>query len=135
MIEKQTDPIVFIIDDDVAVRDSLKILLESHGLQVADFGSTEEFTAHYRPADHACLVLDQHLPNATGLDFLNSIGAIAPGLPVILVTGRGSAATQSRAFQAGAVAYFEKPVADEQLVSAILRSLRQDAAGATKHRT
>ena len=89
---------VFVVDDDEAVRDSLKLLLESYGMTVEDYGSTEEFVRHYRPRGRQCLILDQHLPGTTGLDFLASPLGAALGLPVILITGRGDLAIRDRAF-------------------------------------
>lgn len=110
---------IFIVDDDEAVRDSFKLLLESYGLTVEDFGSTTEFLRHYRPGMGQCLILDQHLPGATGLDFLASPEGAMPGLPVLLVTGRGDEALRARAAELGVSAYLEKPVADDKLMTAI----------------
>lgn len=120
--------LVYIVDDDAAVRDSLKILLEAHGLEVEDFATTSSFAERFRrgagrPPGRACLVLDHDLPTTTGLDFLNSPDAVTRLLPVIFVTGRGDSAIAARALAAGADAFFEKPVADVQLVSAILKLL------------
>src|SRR5690348_1095902 len=80
---------ICIIDDDAAVRDALRVLLESHGWTVEDFASTDEFLARRRRiAGGALLILDQHLPGASGLEFLSTHGAQL-GLPVILITGAG----------------------------------------------
>jgi len=117
------DARVYVVDDDDGVRDSLKILLESYGARVAAFGSTEAFLRDYRPNAHACLVLDQHLPGATGLDFLATAEGARLGLPVILVTGRGDPALRSRALAAGCFAYLEKPVDDGVLVAKIERAI------------
>jgi len=110
---------IFIVDDDDAVRDSLKLLLESYGLTVEDFSSTAEFVRHYRPGGRQCLVLDQHLPGSTGLDFLASRDGALLHLPVILVTGRGDAALRARAVALGVSSYLEKPVNDDVLLRAI----------------
>jgi two-component system, LuxR family, response regulator FixJ len=117
------DITVYLVDDDDAVRDSLKLLLESYGMAVRDYASTEAFVRAYRPQAQACLVLDQHLPGATGLDFLASAAGARLGVPVILVTGRGDAAIRARALDAGVVAYFEKPIDDGALVDAIARAI------------
>jgi two-component system, LuxR family, response regulator FixJ len=116
-------PTVFIVDDDEAVRDSLKLLLESYGLTVEDFGSTADFLRHYRPGKRQCLILDQHLPGATGLDFLASREGAQLTLPVLLVTGRGDNALRARAVELGVSAYLEKPVVDDKLMSAIRRAV------------
>jgi two-component system CheB/CheR fusion protein len=125
--------LVYVIEDDAAVRDSLKVLLEAHGLEVEDFETTAEFTVRYRqrrtmPDVRACVVLDHDLPTTTGLDFLVSPDSVAGELPVILLTGRGETDLAARARAAGALAFFEKPAGEAQLVREILRLLTsQDA--------
>ncbi len=114
---------IFIVDDDEAVRDSLKLLLESYGMEVEDFGSTAEFARQYRARRGACLILDQHLPGSTGLDFLSSSEGASLALPVILLTGRADSALRARAAQLGVSAFLEKPVADDVLLAAIRRAL------------
>lgn len=110
---------VFVVDDDDAVRDSLKLLLESYGMVVEDYDSTRAFIRHYRPGDRQCLILDQHLPGTTGLDFLASPESAGLSLPVVLVTGRGDNALRARAAELGVSVYLEKPVVDETLMAAI----------------
>lgn len=114
---------VFIVDDDEAVRDSLKLLLESYGMEVEEFGSTADFARQYRRHADACLILDQHLPGSTGLDFLSSREGAGLGLPVILLTGRADSALRARAAQLGVSAFLEKPVADDTLLAAIRNAL------------
>jgi two-component system response regulator FixJ len=110
---------IFIVEDDDAVRDSLKLLLESYGLAVEDYASVQAFTRCYHPGPRQCLVLDQHLPNTTGLDFLASTQGAALELPIILITGRGDASIRDRAYDMGVHAYLEKPVSDEILLEAL----------------
>jgi two-component system, LuxR family, response regulator FixJ len=114
---------VFIVDDDDAVRASLRTLLESYGMRVQDFDSTREFLRHYRPMKGQCLLLDQHLKGATGLDFLASPDGAELDLPVILVTGEGDAAIHDRARALGAIGYFEKPPKADLLVAAIAEAV------------
>jgi two-component system, LuxR family, response regulator FixJ len=117
---KQTgDDMVFLVEDDEAVRDSLRLLLESYGLAVEDYGSVEEFTKSYRPQGQDCLILDHNLPGASGLDFLEARGAAAIDLPVILITGRGDPSARARALELGVAAYLEKPLDDQALIAAI----------------
>jgi len=119
---------VFIVDDDEAVRDSLKLLLEAYGMAVEDYASTAEFARGYRTGGgDACLILDQHLPGSTGLDFLSSSDGAKLDLPVILLTGRADAAIRARAVQLGVSAFLEKPVSDDVLLAAIRSAL--DGAG------
>jgi FixJ family two-component response regulator len=117
---------IFIVDDDEAVRDSLKLLLESHGCRVEDYGTTRDFFRAFRREERQCLVLDHHLPGETGLDFLESRDGAALRLPVILVSGGGDTTLKDRAAKAGARAYFDKPLSDSELVATIFRLL--DAA-------
>jgi two-component system response regulator FixJ len=118
----EREPVVYVVDDDEAVRDSLKILLESYGLTVEDYASTAEFSRRHEPGRRACMVLDLHLPGTNGLDFLNSPQAPAE-LPVIMISGRAGPADRARAAKAGVVAFFDKPVANDQLVENIRRVL------------
>lgn len=110
---------IFIVEDDDAVRDSLKLLLESCGMAVEDYASVQDFARRYRPRPRQCLVLDQHFPNGTALDFLASPQGAALELPVILITGRGDAAIRDRAYGMGVHAYLEKPLSDEILLEAL----------------
>ncbi|HEV2548953.1 MAG TPA: response regulator [Stellaceae bacterium] len=119
---------ICIIDDDAAVRDSLRVLLESHGWAVADFASTGEFlTRRHGDKSAALLILDQHLPGASGLEFLGAHGA-GLGLPVILITGASDNNLREQAYRRGVAAYLEKPLAETRLLDAIARALG-DAAG------
>lgn len=117
------ETMIYVVDDDDAVRDSLRILLESHGMRVSDFGSTGEFVAGYRAHPCACLILDLHLPVVGGLDFLASSAGRALDIPVILITGRGDEATRARAKELGAAAFLEKPIEDGALVEVIAAAL------------
>jgi len=122
---------IFIVDDDEAVRDSLKLLLESHGCRVRDYGSTRDFFRDYRREERQCLVLDHHLPGETGIEFLESDDGANLRVPVILVTGGGDKALKARATKAGALAYFDKPIKDSELVATIFRLL-DDAGSASQ---
>jgi len=119
-------PTIFVVDDYDAVRDSLKLLLELYGMTVEDYGSTAEFLRLYRPRPRQCLILDQHLPGVTGLDFLSSPEGARLRLPVILLTGRGDPALRARAAELGVSTYLEKPIADGALMAAIDHALAQD---------
>lgn len=118
---------ICIIDDDAAVRDSLRVLLESHGWTVADFASTAEFLTRRPGSDGAALlILDQHLPGASGLDFLTAQGGRL-GLPVILITGAGDNNLREQAYRRGVAAYLEKPLTETKLLDAIVRALEEGA--------
>jgi FixJ family two-component response regulator len=111
---------IFVVDDDGAVRDAIKGLLVMHGLDVEDFGSTAEFVRGYAKPAHGCLVLDQHLPQRSGLDFLASAEGRDLGIPAILITGQGDENIKRRAEQAGAE-YLEKPIRRKNLIDTLER--------------
>jgi len=115
--------LIYIVDDDEAVRDSLRLLLEAHGMQVEDFGSTADFATAYSQHPRACLILDMHLPVTNGLDFLASHLCEGFALPVIVMTGRADDASRARAQELGVIAFLEKPVDGGELLSAIDRAL------------
>lgn len=111
--------VVYVVDDDDAVRDSLRILLESHGLTVEDFGTAPDFAQHYRHHARECLLLDHNLPGISGLDFLASPAAAGLHLPVILMTGAFDRSIRERAKTAGISAFLQKPIASDTLLAAI----------------
>ena len=121
MNNRRPPPKVFVVDDDEAVRDSIKVLLEVHGVEVEDYESTGEFASHYRRPPRGVLILDQHLPGMTGVDFLNSPEGQRLGIPVILITGRGDPGLEERARQAGVAEYLQKPVNQRVLLATVER--------------
>jgi two-component system response regulator FixJ len=123
---------VFVIDDDEAVRDSLKLLLESHLLKVRDFASAPEFLEAVEPLPRGCLVLDLHLPVLSGLDFLGRYGTRLSGMPVILITGKADPATRARAFEAGVRCFLEKPFEESELLAAVFSALDRAWSGPSK---
>jgi FixJ family two-component response regulator len=112
---------VFIVDDDDAVRDAFKVLLESYGIAAEDYPTTADFVRHYQPGARQCLILDQHLRRMTGLDFLGSSQGASLPVPVILLSGRGDRSIGDRACALGVGAYLEKPVQDGVLLATIAR--------------
>jgi two-component system response regulator FixJ len=128
-------PTIYVVDDDDAVRDSLKILLESYELTVRDFGSVPEFLDGLQPVDNSCLVLDLHLPAMGGFDVMNTLARRRVPLPVIVITGRSDSQTRARALEAGAVAFLEKPVDDQVLMNAIDAALHGNRTAAAGPRT
>jgi two-component system response regulator FixJ len=127
-------PTIYVVDDDDAVRDSLKILLESYQLTVRDFGSVREFLEGLDPVENSCLVLDLHLPAMGGFDVMSTLARRGVPLPVVVITGRSDAQTRARALEAGAVAFLEKPVDDQTLMNAIDTALRGNRAAAAGQR-
>ena len=112
-------PIVFVVDDDVSVRESLELLIESAGWQAQTFASAQEFLAHPPvQAGPRCLVLDVNLPDSTGLELQQSLALDRNDMPVILISGYESGEVTARA-KAGAVAFLTKPLDADALLRAI----------------
>ena len=118
---------VFVVDDDEAVRDSIKLLLEVYGFEVEDYESTDAFARHYRRPCRGVVILDQHLPVTTGVDFLNSPAGSRLGLPVILMTGLGDPGLERRARAAGTADFLQKPVSGRLLLATIARVTAEQA--------
>ncbi len=114
----QARPIVFIVDDDVSVRESLDSLIRFEGWQPEAFASAEDFLSRPRAHAPSCLVLDVGLPNLNGLDLQNRL-ADRTDMPIIFITGYGDVPMTVRAMKAGAVEFLTKPFADESLLKAI----------------
>ena len=122
-----TTPSVFVVDDDVSVRESLKLLIESAGWHPETFGSGQEFLARPRVLAPSCLVLDVALPDLNGFD-LQKVVADRADMPIIFITGYGDVPTTVRAMKAGAVDFFTKPLVDDVLLSAIRNAIDRSCA-------
>jgi FixJ family two-component response regulator len=120
----QDKPIVFVVDDDVSVRESLELLIDVAGWQPETFASAEEFLAHPRVLTPNCLVLDVSLPDLNGLD-LQKLVADRIEMPIIFITGYGDVPMTVRAMKAGAVEFLTKPLAEEALLSAIRHAIER----------
>jgi FixJ family two-component response regulator len=119
-------PIVFVVDDDPAVRRVIKRLLESVGLRVELFGSAEEFGRSERQNTPSCLVLDIRLPGISGLDFQRELAETNIQIPIIFITAHGDIPMTVRAMKAGAVDFLTKPFRHQDLLDAIQLALGQD---------
>jgi len=117
---------IFIVDDDESVRDSLRLLLECAGFEVRVFGSCREFLAAGRIGEGDCLILDVHMTGMNGLDLLEWMRGRGDRVAVILITGRLDAATRSRAQAAGALAVVEKPYKAGEILALVRRALGQE---------
>lgn len=114
---------VFIVDDDLAVLDSMAHLVRSQGLQSEVFASAEAFLNHYSPEMRGCLVLDLRLPGISGADLQQALKARGSSLPIIFVTGHGSVPSCVQALQNGAVTFLEKPFQPAVLLASIHEAL------------
>ena len=126
MTEAQT--MVFVIDDDAAMREALQSLLRSVGLSVETFASAREFLTGQRPDAPACRVLDVRLPRLSGLDLQRELSEAEIHLPIIFITGHSDIPMTVQAMKAGAVEFLTKPFRDQDLLDAIQRALERDRA-------
>jgi FixJ family two-component response regulator len=117
---------VFVIDDDAAVRASIQGLLKSVGLRSETFGSPQEFLSSKRPDGPSCLVLDVRLPGVSGLDFQQELGEAGVQTPIIFITGHGDIPMTVKAMKSGAVEFLTKPFRDQDLLDAIHQALDRD---------
>jgi RNA polymerase sigma factor (sigma-70 family) len=124
----ETPPIVFVVDDDASVRDALKRLIRSVGLQVEVFASAQEFVQRRRPAVPGCLILDVRLPGVSGLDFQSQLAAANIGIPIIFISAHGDIPMSVRAMRGGAVDFLTKPFRDQDLLDSLHIALEQDRA-------
>ena len=115
---------IFILDDDAGVRDSLRLLLECEGLETREFASCREFL-DADGAEGDCLILDVHLPGMSGIELLETMRRRGDMLPVIVISGRIDAMTRYRARAAGALAVVEKPYQVEEVLDLVRRAMGQ----------
>lgn len=120
--------IVFVVDDDISVRESLASLLGFVGLQTETFASAEEFLARPRVNVPSCLVLDVSLPDINGLDLQKLVVADRNNLPIIFITGHGDIPMSVKAMKAGAAEFLTKPIDDDALLSAIEHAIERSSA-------
>jgi FixJ family two-component response regulator len=124
----QQKPIVFVVDDDVSVRESLELLINFAGWQPETFASAVDFLARPRTTTPSCLVLDVSLPDLDGLELQKLIGSERTDMPIIFITGHGDVPMTVQAMKAGAVEFLTKPFDDEVLLNAIRHAIRRSAA-------
>lgn len=123
---KERSPSVFIVDDDEAVRGSLRLLIKSVGLIPTALGSAREFLEKYDPAQPGCLVLDVRMPEMSGLELQEQLNRQGAVIPVIFITGHGDVPMAVEAMQAGAFDFLQKPFRDQDLIDRIQRALEKD---------
>jgi FixJ family two-component response regulator len=121
----QTAPIVFVVDDDISVRESLELLLRHEGLGVETFISALEFLNRPRATVPSCLVLDFSLPGLNGLELQKRVALERHEMPIIFVTGHGDIPITVQAMKAGAVEFLTKPFSDEILLNAVRNALER----------
>jgi FixJ family two-component response regulator len=120
--------VVFVVDDDVSVRESLELLICGEGWRAETFASAKEFLGRPRPSAPNCLILDLSLPDLNGLDLQSAIAPDRGEMPIIFITGYGSVPTTVRAMKAGAIEFLTKPFGDAELLGAIRDALARSEA-------
>ena len=123
---KEVSPIVFVVDDDEAVRSALRLLLKSVGLAVVAFATAQEFLSTYSPSQPGCLVLDVRMPEMNGLELQQQLNIRGAVLPVIFISGHGDIPMAVEAIQQGAFDFLQKPFRDQDLIDRIQRALGKD---------
>lgn len=121
-------PVVFIVDDDVSVRESLELLIQTEGWQTQMFASAEEFLARPRVSAPSCLVLDVNLPDLNGLDLQRRMAGDRMHMPIIFITGFGDIPMTVQAMKAGAIEFLTKPFGDDVILSAIRNAIQRSRA-------
>jgi FixJ family two-component response regulator len=125
-------PIVFVVDDDAWIRESLQTLLQDEGWRPETFPSAQEFLNRPRPSTPSCLVLDVSLPGLNGLDLQKRVAAERTDMPIIFITGHGDIPMSVGAMKAGAVEFLTKPFSDEVLLAAIRQALERSRLALTQ---
>ena len=122
-----TNACVHVIDDDDAVRSSLRLLLETEGLKVADYASADAFLMNYASSEPGCIVSDIQMPGLSGLELQETLGTRGIHLPIIMLTGHADVPSAVRSLKAGAVDFIEKPFAPQRLLDQVRAALAMDS--------
>ena len=123
----QPEPTVYVVDDDEPMRDSLRWLIESVGLNVETFAGAEDFLDAYDGKNHACLVLDLRMPGMSGLELQDALASRNMTIPIIFITAHGEIKAAVRAMKGGAVDFLSKPFSDQALLDRIQQAIKMDA--------
>ena len=123
-----TTPLIFVVDDDISIRESLELLIQSAGWEPRLFASAQEFLSLPRIPGPSCLVLDVSLPGLNGLDLQKRVAGERPDMPIIFVTGHGDVPMSVRAMKAGATEFLTKPFIDDVLLGAIRQAIERSCS-------
>lgn len=126
MAEKMPNTLVYLVDDDFSVRDSLSMLIESTGQAIRCFESADDFLNGFDPDQAGCLILDVRMPNMTGLELQEELARRDFAIPIIFISGHADIPDSSKAFRAGAIDYMEKPFDSEVLLKRMQEAIQKD---------
>jgi len=127
------EPLVYVVDDDAAVRDSLTLLLRAVGLTGQAFSSAAEFLQNYDPEQHGCLVADIRMPGMSGLDLQDELIRLGAHIPLIFITGHGDVPMAVDAMKSGALDFIEKPFRDQDLLDRVNQAISWDKERRTRN--
>ncbi len=127
------EPLIYVVDDDAAVRDSLTLLLRAVGLTGQAFSSATEFLQNYDPEQHGCLVADIRMPGMSGLDLQDELNRLGAHIPLIFITGHGDVPMAVDAMKSGALDFIEKPFRDQDLLDRVNQALSWDKERRTRN--
>jgi FixJ family two-component response regulator len=127
------EPLIYVVDDDAAVRDSLTLLLRAVGLTGQAFSSAAEFLQNYDPEQHGCLVADIRMPGMSGLDLQDELNRLGAHIPLIFITGHGDVPMAVDAMKSGALDFIEKPFRDQDLLDRVNQALSWDKERRTRN--
>lgn len=125
---KRFDPIVFIVDDDEAVRSSIEMLVRSLSLRAETFASAQEFLDDFDPEQPGCVVLDVRMPGMSGLELQQKLAEMGATIPIIFITAHGDVPMAVSALKGGAMDFIQKPFRDQELIDKVQAALEQDSA-------
>lgn len=120
------NPIIFVVDDDEAVRLSTEMLIKSMGLRVESFHSAAEFLEDFDPQQPGCVILDIRMPGMSGLELQQHLNEMKASIPIVFVTGHGDVPMAVKAMKAGAVDFIQKPFRDQELIDRVHAALDED---------
>jgi FixJ family two-component response regulator len=131
--ERPVNPVVYVVDDDISVREALSSLIRAAGLRVETFSSAREFLSQSLSNAPCCLVLDVRLPDQNGLVVQQELSTLDYQIPIIFITGHGDIPMSVRAMKAGAVEFLTKPFDDQELLDAIREAIKKDAESKARY--
>jgi two-component system response regulator FixJ len=126
MVFEQNNPVVYLVDDEFAIRDSLTLLIETAGFDVQSFASALEFLDCYDPERPGCLLLDVRMPEMSGLELQKALNERSLDIPIIFISGHAEVADSAKAFRAGAIDFLEKPFENSVLLERIAEGIHKD---------